>query len=97
MHRDTIRDVQCYLWLQEKIHWKISVQQFWCFMHKILQVQRKRMLYLSLAIDSVGHYLRYANIKVSSERDFPIYGQNPRAITGKYISEKTRIFAYFTQ
>ena len=26
-----------------------------------------------------------------------MYGQNPRTYTGKYVSEKIRIFAYFTQ
>ena len=37
------------------------------------------------------------DIKVFSEPHFPVYGQNPRTYTGKHVSEKTRIFAYFTQ
>ena len=37
------------------------------------------------------------NIKVFCKPNFPVYGQNPRTYTGKYVSEKTRIFAYFTQ
>ena len=61
------------------------------------QVQQRRMMYLRLPIDSVGHCIRYAIIKVFSELTFPVYGQNPRAYTGKYVSKKTRIFAYFTQ
>ena len=27
MSRYTTRDVYCYLWLQERVHWKMSVQQ----------------------------------------------------------------------
>ena len=55
------------------------------------------MLYLTLPIDSVGHCIRYTNIKVFSKPNFPVYGQNPTTYTGKYVSEKIRIFAYFTQ
>ena len=39
----------------------------------------------------------YANIKVFSKPYFPVYGQNPRIYTGKCISEKTLIFAFFIQ
>ena len=91
------KDVHYYLWVQEKLHWKISVQEVWCFIHRILQVQRRRMLYLSLPIDSVGHCIRYANIKVFCEPNIPVCGQNPRTYMGKYVSEKTHIFACFTQ
>ena len=52
--------------------WKMSMQQIWFFMHSILQVQR-RMLYLSLLIDSVGKCIRYTDLKVFSEPKFPIY------------------------
>ena len=38
-----------------------------------------------------------ANVKVLSESNFFIYGQNPRTYIGKYVSEKTCTFAYFTQ
>ena len=38
------------------------------------------MLYLSLQIDSLGHYIRYANIKVFSEPLFPVYGQNSKTL-----------------
>ena len=55
------------------------------------------MLYQSLAIYSVGHCIRYAYIKVFSEPNFLVYGQNPRTYTGKQVSEKNRIFANFTQ
>ena len=55
------------------------------------------MLYLSLPTDSVGHCITYANIKVFSKQNFFVYGQNSKKYTGKYVSEKTRIFAYFTQ
>ena len=65
-------------------------------MHKILQVQRRRILYLSLPIDLVWHCMRYANMKVSSKPNFPVYRQNPISYTGKNVSEKTGIFAYFT-
>ena len=94
MYHYTTRDVHCYLWLQEKMQCNMSMQQVW---HRILQVDWIRMLHLSLPIDSVGHSIRYANIKVFSEPHFPIYGQNPRAYTRKYVSEKSRIFAYFIQ
>ena len=75
----------------------MSVQQVWRFMRRIFQIHWRRMLYLSLPIDSVGHCIRYANVKVFSEPHFPVYGQNARTYTGKYVSEKTRIFTYFTQ
>ena len=96
MYRYTTRDVHCYLWMQDKMHCKMSVQQVSCFMHRVLQVYW-RMLCLSLPIDSVGHCMRYANIKIFFEAYFPVYGQNPRTYTGKYVLEKTRIFPYFTQ
>ena len=79
------------------MHCKISVQQVWRPMRRIFQVHWGRMLYLSLLIDSVGHCIRYANIKVFSEPHFPVYEQNPGEYAGKYVSEKTRIFPYFTQ
>ena len=97
MYCYTTRDVQCYLWLQEKIHCKMSVQQVWRFIGRILQEHWQRMLYLNLPIDSVRHWKRYANIKVFLEPHFPIYEQNPMTYTQKYVSEKTRIFPYFTQ
>ena len=43
-------------------------------------------------IESVGHYIRYANIKVFSEPNFRVYKQNQRTYTGKKLSEKTHIF-----
>ena len=42
------------------------------------------MLYL----DSVGQYIRYANIKVFCEPHFPAYGQNPRTYRKIRIREK---------
>ena len=60
---------------KQKMHWKMSGQQFWCFMHSILQVQRRRMVYLSLPTKSVGHCIRYANINVFFEPNFSVYGQ----------------------
>ena len=71
----------------------MSVQQVWRFMRRIFQVYWKRMLYLSLPIDSVGHCIRYENIKVFPEPHFPIYGQNPRKYKRNYVSH---IFPYFT-
>ena len=53
--------------------------------------------HLSLPIESVGHCIGYANIKVFYKPNGSVYGHNPRTYTGKYVSEKTRIFAYFTQ
>ena len=47
------------------------------------------LIYSNLIPDSialVGHPIRYANI---SGPNFPVYGQNSRTYTGKYISEKT--------
>ena len=41
--------------------------------------------------------MRYGNIKLFSEPNFAVYEQKPRVYTGKYVSEKTGIFAYFTQ
>ena len=76
---------------------KMSVQQVWRFMRRILQVHWRRMLYLSLPIDSVGQRIRYGNIKVFTEPHFSIYGQNPRTYTQKYVSQKTRMFPYFTE
>ena len=97
MYRYTSRDILCYSWLQEKMHWKMSVQQVWSFMQRTLQVQRRRMLYLSLPIDSVEYLIRHANIEVYSEPNLLVNGQNKRTYTRKYVSEKTRILAYFTQ
>ena len=53
-----------YLWLQKKVHWKMSVEQVWSFMHRILYMKGRRMFYLSFSIGTVGYYIRYANIKV---------------------------------
>ena len=64
------------------------------FMRRILQVHWKIKLYLSLPIDSVGRCITYANIKVFSDLHCPVYGQNPRTYTRKYVSEETRIFLY---
>ena len=75
----------------------MSVQQVWGFMQRTLQVQRRRMLYLSLPIDSVEYLIRHANIEVYSEPNLLVNGQNKRTYTRKYVSEKTRILAYFTQ
>ena len=75
----------CYLFLEKLI------------LHRILKVHWRRMLYLRLPIDSVGHCIRYANIKVFSQPNFPTYGQNPRTYMGKYVSGKSHIFPYFTQ
>ena len=51
------------------------------------------LIYSNLIPDSfihdTGHPIRYANIKVFSRPNFPVYGQNSRTYTGKYISEKT--------
>ena len=93
----TIPEMYSYLWVKEKLYPKMSMQQVWCFVHRILQVQQSRMLHLSLPINSVEHCIRYTNIKVLCEPNFPAYGQNPRTYTGKYISEKTCILACFTQ
>ena len=71
---------------RKKMHCKISVQEVWHFMQRTLQVHWRRMLYLSLPIDSAGHCIRYANMKFFSEPHFPVYGQNPRTYTGKYVS-----------
>ena len=90
-NRYCTRDVHCYLWLQEKMHWKMSVQQVCHFMLKILQVHRRRILYLSLPIDSVGHSIRYGygNIKVFSEPNFAVYRQNPRTYRENTYQRKT--------
>ena len=97
MYHYTTRDVHCHLWLQEKMHCKMWVQQVWCFMRIILQVHWRRMLYLSLPINSVEHCIWYANIKVFSEPHFAVYGQNPRTYMQNYVSEKIHIFHFFIQ
>ena len=94
IYRCTTRDVHCYLWLREKMHWKMSVQLVWHFIHVILLVQR--MLYLSLSIDLVGHCTRYANIKVFSETNFPVYGQNPKTLYGKICIRENLHTGIFT-
>ena len=48
----------------------------------------RKMLFLSLPTDSVGHYIRYANIKVFSEPNFPVYGQNLRTCTENTYQRK---------
>ena len=53
------------------------------------------MLYLCLPRDSLGHCISCANNKDFSEPNLPVYWQNPRTYTVKYVSEKTCIFAYF--
>ena len=82
MYCYTTRDIHRYLRLQVKMHSKMTVQQVWHFMHRISQVQQRAMLYLSLTIESVGHCIRYANIKAFSGQTFPcmditmdIYGE----------------------
>ena len=96
-HIVTLSDVQCYLWLLEKMHWKVSVKQVLCFMQRIWQVQQRRMLYLSLPIDSDTAYcIRYGNIMGFSLPNFLVYGQDPRKNSGKYGSKETCIFLYFT-
>ena len=57
----------------------------------------RRILNLTLLKDSNGHCIRYTDTKVFSKPNFPAYEQNSRMYTGKYVSEKTRIFVYFTQ
>ena len=76
------------------MHWKMSVQLVWHFIHVILLVQR--MLYLSLSIDLVGHCTRYANIKVFSETNFPVYGQNPKTLYGKICIRENLHTGIFT-
>ena len=51
-----------------------SAQQVWRFIRRILQVQT-RIQYLRLPIDSAGHCVRYANVKVFSKPIFPVYGK----------------------
>ena len=46
-------DVHCHLWLRQKMHWKMSAVQVRHFMHRNLQMQRRKILYLSLPIYSV--------------------------------------------
>ena len=53
-----------------KMHWKMPVLQVWHFNYRILQVQWRRMLYLSLPLESVWHCIRYASIKVFSKPNF---------------------------
>ena len=53
----------------------------------------ERNVGLRLAIDLGRHCIRHTRIKVFSDPHFPIYGQNPRTYTGKYVSEKTHKFA----
>ena len=96
MYRYTTRDVHCYLRLQEKIHCKMSMQHVWHLMHRILQVYWRRMLYLSLQIDSLVHCIRYANIKVFYDPHFPVYGQNARRCGKIHIRENPYI-PIFTQ
>ena len=52
------------------------------------------MLYLSLPIDLVGHFVRYTNINVFSEPHFQVYGQNLRTYTGKY-GENPYMFIFY--
>ena len=65
------------------------------------QCSKRRILYLSLPIDSVGHCMRYGNIKLFSEPNTAVYEQKTKDIYGKiHIREKgyIRIFypVYFT-
>ena len=55
-----------------------------------------RMLYVSLTIESVGHCLRYANIKLFSEPNFPVYVQNLRALR-ENTSQRKPVYLYFSQ
>ena len=45
----------------------------WGFMPIILQTQRRRMLYLCLPRDSLGHCISCANNKDFSEPNLPVY------------------------
>ena len=77
---------------KKKLHWKTSVQQVWSLHpHNFASPTEKNV------VSKFRDYIRYANIKVFCEPNFHVYGQNPRTYTGKYVSEKTHIFACFTQ
>ena len=67
------------------------------FMHSILQVYPRKMLYLSFPIESVGHCIRHANIKILSEPDLSVYGQNLMTYAGKHVSKNTLTYTCFTQ
>ena len=41
--------------------------------------------------------MKQPNAKVFSRPNFNVHGPNPRTYTGKYVSEKTCIFGYFTR
>ena len=53
-----------------------------------------RMLYVSLTIESVGHCLRYANIKLFSEPNFPVYVQDLRALR-ENTSQRKPVYLHF--
>lgn len=71
----------------KKMHCKMSVLQVWHSMCRIFQVQQWRIL-SNLPIDSVGHCMRYPNIKVLPQPNFPLYWQNPRTYMGKSYQRK---------
>ena len=59
-------------------------------------IVRKFASRLSFTLHKISKYKGFLRAK------FPVYGQNPRTYTGKHVpekrvSEKTRIFAYFTE
>ena len=62
------------------------------FSNRLINTNRNWHCKIDIQID-----IRYANVKVLSEPNFPVYWQNTRTYTRKYVSEKTSIFAYFTQ
>ena len=57
-------------------------------MNRNLQAQRRRILYLSLLIESVGQCIRYVNIKFFSEPNCPVYVQNLRTLRENMYQRK---------
>ena len=96
MYRYSTEDVHRYFWLQEKCLEDVSATSLVLHAQNFASAKEKNVA--PKFTNRLGLTLhKYANIKVFSKPIFPVYGQNPRTYTRKYVSKKTSIFAYFTQ
>ena len=77
------------------MHYKMVVQQAQRFKHRISQVHWRRMLYLSLPIDSVGDCIRYARFSLSQV--FPYMDRIQGHLRESTYQEKPVYSHFFTQ
>ena len=96
MYRYTTKNVLCYFRLQEKWTGRCQCCKFGAHAQNFASATEKNVVpkfanRLSLTLNKICKYKDFLLAKFSRK------WQNPKTYTGKYVSEKTSIFAYFTQ